>query len=141
MKSPVLSLAPLVAAINLLSLSPGSEASSVDIETSLIHGRQAEEILDGSPLPPSDPHKKLKYLELEEQLESQKASTLSVMSGAAGSPCSASEIARQDGQRLTDTIRKADLQCINGLFSATGSTSRDLFNRKRSGNTIYHLSY
>ncbi|WP_211827325.1 collagenase [Kistimonas asteriae] len=140
MKSPVLSLAPLVAAINLLSLSPGSEASSVDIETSLIHGRQAEEVLDGSPLPPSNPHRKLKNRELEEQLENQKASTLSVLSGATGSTCSTSEIARLDGQRLTETIRKADLQCINGLFSATGSTSRDLFHQNKMitvANAVY----
>ncbi len=131
MKSPVLSLAPLVAAIHLLSASPDAKASSVDIETSLIHGRQAEEILDGSPLPPSDPHRKLKHLELEDQLENQKASTLSARPGAAGSTCSTSEIARLDGQQLTDTIRKAELQCINGLFSATGSTSRDLFNQNK----------
>ncbi|WP_422459680.1 MULTISPECIES: collagenase [unclassified Endozoicomonas] len=100
-----------------------AHAITLDFETRVIHGRQIEEILDGKPLPPNNPHQKVRDFLIQEKL-SQLAVTR-------GLTCTPESFAALGGQQLTEAIRKAELACINNLFSVTGIISSQLFSQDK----------
>ena len=100
-----------------------THASTLDFETRVIHGRHTEEILDGKPLPPNNPHQKVRDFLIQEKLTPFAATR--------GLTCTPEIFAALGGQQLTEAIRIAELSCINNLFSVTGIISSQLFSQDK----------